>query len=35
VSRKGAYAHNDPASAYPRNAFFSHLMTFLARVSRG
>ena len=32
VSRHGTYAHNDPAGAYPRNVFFSNLMTFLARV---
>jgi pimeloyl-ACP methyl ester carboxylesterase len=35
VSRKGAYAHNDPASAYPHNVFFSNLMTFLAKVANG
>jgi hypothetical protein len=29
VSRHGSYAHNDPAAAYPRNAFFTGLMTFL------
>jgi pimeloyl-ACP methyl ester carboxylesterase len=32
VSRQGTYAHNDPASAYPKNAFFSGLMTFLRGV---
>jgi pimeloyl-ACP methyl ester carboxylesterase len=35
VSRKGTYAHNDPASAYPHNVFFSNLMTFLAKVAKG
>lgn len=28
------YAHNDPAGAYPHNAFFRHLMTFLGRIAR-
>ena len=32
VSRHGSYAHNDPAAAYPRNAFFSNLMTFLGKL---
>ncbi len=27
------YAHNDPSGAYPRNAFFSHLVPFLNRVA--
>ncbi len=35
VSRHGTYAHNDPASAYPHNVFFSNLMTFLAKVAKG
>jgi pimeloyl-ACP methyl ester carboxylesterase len=35
VSRHGTYAHNDPASAYPHNVFFSNLMTFLATVAKG
>ncbi|HEX3689964.1 MAG TPA: alpha/beta hydrolase [Solirubrobacteraceae bacterium] len=35
VSRKGTYAHNDPASAYPHNVFFSNLMTFLAKIAKG
>lgn len=35
VDRHGSYAHNDPAAAYPRNAFFSDLVTFLAKVARG
>jgi pimeloyl-ACP methyl ester carboxylesterase len=34
VSRQGTYAHNDPASAYPKNAFFSNLMTFLAKIAK-
>jgi hypothetical protein len=34
VSRHGAYAHNDPAAAYPKNAFFSNLMTFLGRIAK-
>jgi pimeloyl-ACP methyl ester carboxylesterase len=33
VNRHGTYAHNDPAGAFPKNAFFSNLMTFLGRVS--
>jgi hypothetical protein len=35
VSRHGAYAHNDPASAFPHNVFFSNLMTFLSKVAKG
>ena len=27
------YAHNDPAGAYPRNAFFAHLIPFLRKVA--
>jgi hypothetical protein len=33
VNGHGSYAHNDPAAAYPHNAFFSHLLTFLRRVN--
>jgi pimeloyl-ACP methyl ester carboxylesterase len=33
VSRHGAYAHNDPAAAYPKNAFFSNLIPFLAKIA--
>ena len=33
VDRHGTYAHNDPAAAYPRNAFFSNLIRFLATVA--
>jgi pimeloyl-ACP methyl ester carboxylesterase len=35
VSRHGAYAHNDPAAAFPHNVFFTNLMTFLAKVTKG
>jgi hypothetical protein len=36
VDRQSTYAHNDPAGAYPDNAFFQYLMPFLAKVaSRG
>jgi pimeloyl-ACP methyl ester carboxylesterase len=35
VDRKETYAHNDPAGAYPRNAFLARLTPFLARVRRG
>jgi pimeloyl-ACP methyl ester carboxylesterase len=30
---QSTYSHNDPAGAYPDNAFFAHLVPFLARVS--
>jgi pimeloyl-ACP methyl ester carboxylesterase len=33
ISRHGTYAHNDPAGAYPNNAFFSHLLPFLDRAA--
>ncbi len=33
INRQRTYAHNDPAGAYPHNAFFSHLVRFLARLS--
>jgi hypothetical protein len=32
VNRQSTYAHNDPAGAYPNNAFFRNLVTFLKRV---
>jgi hypothetical protein len=32
VDRHGTYAHNDPAAAYPHNAFFSNLIRFLGTV---
>lgn len=35
LNRQSTYAHNDPNSAYPNNVFFSHLIPFLARVTRG
>ena len=34
VNREATYSHNDPAGAYPRNAFFSTLIPFLRRVAR-
>jgi hypothetical protein len=33
VNRHGTYAHNDPAAAYPHNAFFTNLIRFLGTVS--
>jgi hypothetical protein len=35
VDEHTAYAHNDPAGAYPNNAFFDHLVPFLQKVSPG
>ncbi len=32
VKRHSTYAHNDPAGAYPRNAFFTNLVKFLRKV---
>jgi hypothetical protein len=32
IERQGTYAHNDPAGAYPHNAFFAGLSRFLRRV---
>ena len=32
IDRASTYAHNDPAGAYPRNAFVSGLMRFLHRL---
>jgi hypothetical protein len=29
INRSSSYAHNDPAGAYPRNAFFTGLLRFL------
>jgi pimeloyl-ACP methyl ester carboxylesterase len=29
IDEEGAYAHNDPAGAYPDNEFFAHLVPFL------
>jgi pimeloyl-ACP methyl ester carboxylesterase len=34
VDRHETYAHNDPASASPRNDFLARLVPFLARISR-
>jgi hypothetical protein len=34
LNRQSTYAHNDPAGAYPRNAFFHELVAFLKKVSR-
>jgi pimeloyl-ACP methyl ester carboxylesterase len=34
INRQSTYAHNDPAGAYPHNAFFSHLASFLTTVAR-
>jgi pimeloyl-ACP methyl ester carboxylesterase len=33
VDRHGAYAHNDPAGAFPKNAFLNHLVPFLDRIA--
>jgi hypothetical protein len=33
VNRQSTYAHNDPAGAYPTNAFFAHLVPFLDRIA--
>jgi hypothetical protein len=33
IDRHRTYAHNDPNSAYPHNAFFAHLVPFLANVA--
>lgn len=35
VNRQSTYAHNDPAGAYPHNAFFDHLLAFLHRITTG
>jgi hypothetical protein len=32
INRASSYAHNDPAGAYPHNAFFSGLIRFLRRL---
>jgi hypothetical protein len=34
INRQSTYAHNDPAGAYPHNAFFAGLMQFLRRVAK-
>jgi hypothetical protein len=33
IDRHLTYAHNDPAGAYPKNAFFAHLVPFLRKIS--
>jgi len=33
VNRQSTYAHNDPAGAYPTNAFFQDLMPFLEKIT--
>ena len=35
IKRSTTYAHNDPNSAYPKNAFVSKLIPFLRTVARG
>jgi pimeloyl-ACP methyl ester carboxylesterase len=35
VNRHHTYAHNDPAGAYPENAFLNHLVPFLNGITRG
>jgi hypothetical protein len=32
VDRHGTYAHNDPAGAFPKNAFLNHLVPVLRRI---
>jgi pimeloyl-ACP methyl ester carboxylesterase len=34
VNRQGAYAHNDPAAAYPKNDFFNNLIPFLRKAAK-
>jgi hypothetical protein len=34
VNRQSTYSHNDPAGAYPNNAFFAHLIPFLKGIGR-
>jgi len=33
VNRRSTYSHNDPAGAYPRNAFLTTLIPFLKRIA--
>ena len=35
LNRETTYAHNDPNSAYPRNAFVKKLVPFLRKIERG
>jgi thymidine phosphorylase len=32
-SYQATYSHNDPAGAYPKNAFFSNLVKFLNKIA--
>jgi hypothetical protein len=32
VDEHDAYAHNDPAGAYPHNVFYAHLVPFLKNI---
>ena len=34
INRHRTYAHNDPAGAYPKNAFFAGLVKFLRQIGR-
>jgi pimeloyl-ACP methyl ester carboxylesterase len=34
IDRHRTYAHNDPSSAFPRNAFLARLVPFLRRIAR-
>jgi pimeloyl-ACP methyl ester carboxylesterase len=34
IDRQGAYAHNDPAAAYPKNAFYDAMLPFLAKLGK-
>jgi hypothetical protein len=34
VNRHGGYAHNDPAGAFPKNAFLNHLVPFLDKIGK-
>jgi hypothetical protein len=35
VNREATYAHNDPSSAFPKNAFIKRLIPFLEKISLG
>ncbi len=35
MNRQDTYAHNDPAGAFPNNAFLNHLVPFLKRIEDG
>jgi pimeloyl-ACP methyl ester carboxylesterase len=35
IDRQGKYAHNDPAAAFPHNAFFNNLLPFLRKIEPG